>query len=117
MWMSPIATLTLSRCRHGYDPCFIDRQMAIEVFYNRLEDNSKVLVNRRVAEVKPLATGIQVTTQDGSTYTGDIAVGADGVHSTVRKIMWEIGDKLSPGYLPKSDQTGITLRPLPMKKP
>lgn len=80
--------------------------MSIEVFYDHLKDKSKVLVDKRVVEVKPLAAGVQVTTKDGSTYTGDILVGADGIHSTVRKEMWRLGDELSPGYFPKSDQTG-----------
>lgn len=92
-------------CRHGYEPVFVDRQMSIEVLYDHLKDKSKVLVDKRVVEVKPLATGVQVTTKDGSTYTGDILVGADGIHSTVRNEMWRLGDELSPGYFPKSDQT------------
>lgn len=80
--------------------------MAIQVFYDHLQNKSKVLTDKRVASVKQLKDGIQVTTKDGSTYTGDILVGADGVHSTVRKEMWRLADELSPGYIPKSDQTG-----------
>ncbi|KAB2573273.1 FAD binding domain containing protein [Lasiodiplodia theobromae] len=94
--------------RHGYDPVFIDRQMAIQVFYDHLQNKSKVLTDKRVASVKQLKDGIEVTTKDGSTYTGDILVGADGVHSTVRKEMWRLADELSPGYIPKSDQTDVT---------
>ncbi|GME33552.1 FAD binding domain containing protein [Neofusicoccum parvum] len=94
--------------RHGYDPVFIDRQMAIQIFYDKLKNKSKVLTDRRVVSVKPLSTGVQVTTQDGSTYNGSILVGADGVHSAVRKEMWRLGDELSPGYFPKSDQTDVT---------
>ncbi|EKG19712.1 Monooxygenase FAD-binding protein [Macrophomina phaseolina MS6] len=93
--------------RHGYELIFIDRQMALEVFYNHIKDKSKVLVDKRVVTVKQLANGVQVTTKDGSTYTGDILVGADGIHSTVRKEMWRLGDELSPGYFPKSDQTSV----------
>ncbi|KAK0664378.1 FAD-dependent monooxygenase andE [Lasiodiplodia hormozganensis] len=93
--------------RHGYEPVFVDRQMALEVFYDHLRDKSKVLLDKRVLQVTPLETGVQVTTKDGSTYTGDILVGADGIHSTVRKEMWRLGDKLSPAYFPKSDQTDV----------
>ncbi|KAF8146894.1 hypothetical protein K438DRAFT_1868558 [Mycena galopus ATCC 62051] len=93
--------------RHGYGSIFIDRQMAIEVFYNNLKDKSKVLVDKRVLSVTPLANGVQVTTQDGSTYSGDILVGADGVHSTIRKEMWRLGDQISPGRFPQSDRTDV----------
>ncbi|KAK7057609.1 monooxygenase FAD-binding protein [Favolaschia claudopus] len=93
--------------RHGYGIIFIDRQMAIDVFYKKLKDNSKVLVNKRVETVTPLADGVQVTMADGSTYVGDILVGADGVHSTVRQEMWRLGEQLAPGRFPKSDKTEV----------
>ncbi|KAJ6481201.1 FAD binding domain-containing protein [Mycena vitilis] len=93
--------------RHGYGIVFIDRQMAIQVFYDNLKNKSKVLVNKCVVNTKPVANGVVVTTQDGSTYSGDILVGADGVHSTIQKEMWRLGDELSPGRFPKSDRTDI----------
>ncbi|KAJ6497585.1 FAD binding domain-containing protein [Mycena sanguinolenta] len=93
--------------RHGYGIIFIDRQMAIEVFYNNLKDKTKVLVDKRVVTVTPLANGVQVTTKDGATYTGDILVGADGVHSTIRKEMWRLGDELSPGRFPQADRNDV----------
>ncbi|KAJ6506769.1 FAD binding domain-containing protein [Mycena sanguinolenta] len=93
--------------RHGYGIIVIDRQMAIEVFYNNLKDKFKVLVDKRVVTVTPLANGVQVTTKDGVTYTGDILVGADGVHSTIRKEMWRLGDELSPGRFPQADRDDV----------
>ncbi|KAJ6489681.1 FAD binding domain-containing protein [Mycena vitilis] len=93
--------------RHGYGIIFIDRQMAIEVFHENLKNKSKVLVNKRVVNVQPVANGVQVTTQDGSIYSGDILVGADGVHSTIRKEMWRLGDELSPGRFPTADRTDV----------
>ncbi|KAJ7656534.1 FAD binding domain-containing protein [Mycena polygramma] len=93
--------------RHGYGIVFIDRQMAIQVFYDNLRNKTKVLVNKRVVNTQPVANGVVVTTQDGSTYSGDILVGADGVHSTIQKEMWRLGDELSPGRFPKSDRTDI----------
>ncbi|KAF8169976.1 hypothetical protein K438DRAFT_222830 [Mycena galopus ATCC 62051] len=97
----------VERHRHGYGLIFVDRQLAIEVFYNNLKDKSKVLVDKRVVGVTPLVNGIQVTTLDGSTYSGDILVGADGVHSTIRKEMWRLGDEISPGRFSQSDRTDV----------
>lgn len=43
--------------------------------------------------------GVVVKTSDGSSYQGDILVGTDGNHSTVRDKMWQIADELSPGWI------------------
>ncbi|KAJ7610283.1 FAD binding domain-containing protein [Mycena polygramma] len=93
--------------RHGYGILFLERQLAIEVFYGNLKNKSSVLVNKRAVSVQPDANGVSVTTQDGSTYSGDILVGADGVHSTIWKEMWRLGEELSPGRFPQSDRTDI----------
>jgi 2-polyprenyl-6-methoxyphenol hydroxylase-like FAD-dependent oxidoreductase len=72
----------------GYSPVFVDRQMIIQVLYDKLPDKSKVLTNKGVTEVRQSTGGVEVVTADGETYHGDILVGADGIHSTVREEMW-----------------------------
>lgn len=66
---------------------FLDRRMVIQVLYDTIQDKSKVLTSKRVTAVENMDTSIMVTTRDGSTYSGDILVGADGIHSTVRQQM------------------------------
>lgn len=39
---------------------------------------------------------VHVQAEDGSSYTGEIVVGADGVHSAVRKEMWRDGLESDP---------------------
>lgn len=56
--------------------------------YGCLKDKKKVLINKRVAKIDMSDTGVKVTTTDGDTFSGDILVGADGVHSVVREAMW-----------------------------
>ncbi|KAH7063241.1 FAD binding domain-containing protein [Macrophomina phaseolina] len=93
--------------RHGYDVIFVDRQMVLQELYNHIKSKEKVLVNKRVVEVHMQSSGVTVTAKDGTTYEGDILVGADGVHSTVRREMWRIADQVSPGYIPASEHTAI----------
>lgn len=46
----------------------------------------QLLTNKAVVRVtEPDARSVRVECADGSTYTGDVLVGADGLHSTVRK--------------------------------
>lgn len=72
-----------------------------------------MMLNKHVTTVAQRASGVQVTLRDGSSYVGDILVGADGVHSTVRKEMWRIAESTRPGYIPESEMTGKWLRRTP----
>ncbi|KAL0578962.1 hypothetical protein V5O48_003054 [Marasmius crinis-equi] len=87
--------------RFGYKPVFVDRRMVVRVLYKNIRDKSKCLVNKRVNRLEQVEGGVTVYTKDGSSYTGSILIGADGVHSTIRREMWRIADSVSPGYFPK----------------
>ncbi|PNP78992.1 hypothetical protein FNYG_07654 [Fusarium nygamai] len=90
--------------RHGYPTIFIDRQMLMQVLYNKLESKASVHAGQKVVSVLELDNGIQVTTDKGKAFEGDILVGADGIYSTVRKEMWRIA---SPGYFPADEWSSV----------
>ncbi|TIC96060.1 FAD-dependent monooxygenase andE [Colletotrichum higginsianum] len=71
--------------RLGYGLIFLDRRMVIEVLYNHILDKSKVITSQKVVSVESYAEGVKVLTNEGSEFTGDMVLGCDGVHSTVRK--------------------------------
>ncbi|KAK1688876.1 hypothetical protein BDP55DRAFT_766282 [Colletotrichum godetiae] len=58
----------------------------------RLEEETgypcNVLPNKCVIDVETTESGVAAHTRDAATYTGDILVGADGVHSIIREEMW-----------------------------
>ncbi|KAJ3952413.1 hypothetical protein N0V92_011160 [Colletotrichum tropicale] len=91
------------RERHGYDTVFVDRQMILEVLWRNLKNKDNILVNKKVTKVELEPSRVKVETGDGSSYYGDILVGADGVHSKVRNEMWRLADVLEPGYIPASE--------------
>jgi 2-polyprenyl-6-methoxyphenol hydroxylase-like FAD-dependent oxidoreductase len=66
---------------------FLDRHSFIQFLYDHIQDKSKVLTRKRVARVETGEVDARVVTTDGSVYVGDIVVGADGIHSTVRREM------------------------------
>ncbi|ENH71781.1 Zeaxanthin epoxidase, chloroplastic [Fusarium oxysporum f. sp. cubense race 1] len=92
--------------RHGYPTIFIDRQMLMQVLYDKLESKASVYPGQKVVSVLALHNGIQVTTDKGRVFEGDILVGADGIYSTVRKEMWRIANETSPGYFPATILVG-----------
>ena len=53
------------------------------------EAQAKLLPNKKVTGFTTDDDGVTVTCADGSTYSGTIIVGADGAHSTVRRLMRE----------------------------
>ncbi|KAG7054522.1 hypothetical protein JMJ77_0007002 [Colletotrichum scovillei] len=88
----------------GYPMIFIDRQMLIQVLYENLKHKDRVLTSQRVVSVEFTKSGAHVTTKDNKVFSGDIVVGADGIHSTVRKEMWR---QAPTGYFPLDEESKV----------
>ncbi|KAF2014167.1 FAD binding domain-containing protein [Aaosphaeria arxii CBS 175.79] len=86
--------------RLGYSPILLERQMLIQVLYDNLKDKSRVLPSKGVVNIVQDMNGVRVTTRDGTIFTGEMLVGADGIHSIVRREMWRMADAERPGYFP-----------------
>lgn len=97
----------MSRPRHEYPVIFIQRQMLVQALYKNLRCKHKVLVQKRLVQVQHLDHGVQAITKDGNTYTGDIIIGADGMHSVVRKQMHILGNASSPGYFDRDEYSSM----------
>ncbi|GAB7352388.1 hypothetical protein MBLNU459_g2821t1 [Dothideomycetes sp. NU459] len=93
--------------RHGYPITFLDRQMMLQVLYDNIQDKTKVLTNKQVKRVDLQDDGVSVLTSDGNTYRGDILIGADGIHSSVRGEMWRIANEVSPGWIPADEPSSV----------
>lgn len=65
----------------------MERKQVLEALYSTISDKSKVLINTGVASYTEQDDKVTVVVEDGTTYEGDIFIGADGIHSTVRKLM------------------------------
>ncbi|MBE3049704.1 hypothetical protein IMZ48_45850 [Candidatus Bathyarchaeota archaeon] len=75
--------------------------MLLQILYDNLHFKDRVLTEKRVNHVEMDANQATAYTKDGSSYSGDILIGADGVHSAVRSEMWrnasEAGSELFKG--------------------
>ncbi|KFA74418.1 hypothetical protein S40288_03978 [Stachybotrys chartarum IBT 40288] len=94
--------------RHGYGLLFFERTSLLEILFDRVKHKEKVLVNKKVHSVDLVSGGVHVKTADGDIYPGSILVGADGVHSAVRKVMTSLGQKLEPGYFTGREEDEVT---------
>ncbi|KAI5362502.1 putative FAD-binding domain, FAD/NAD(P)-binding domain superfamily [Septoria linicola] len=86
----------LLRSHFGYQLVFIDRQQLIQILYDNLKNKNRVLVNQEINRVESHDKGVRVTTSNGQIFTGKVIVGADGIHSAVRKEMWRLGSQADP---------------------
>ncbi|KAI4929261.1 uncharacterized protein J4E92_004925 [Alternaria infectoria] len=68
------------------------------------DDTMQAVSKLRLERIEQTDTGVRVHLADGSTEEGDLVIGADGVHSHVRKLMWDHADKFEPGSIPETDK-------------
>lgn len=68
-----------------------------------MHNKDKVLLQKQFVKLEHSDNKVAATRQDGCTYEGGALVGADGMHSLVRKEMHRLAHKLSPGYFDKDE--------------
>lgn len=85
----PNITLTTFSFRHAYPGAFLARQSILEILYKHLGKRQEaILTGKKVVSVEHFDTHVAVHCSDGSSFNGDLVVGADGIRSRVRQLMW-----------------------------
>ncbi|KAJ5952743.1 uncharacterized protein N7479_011156 [Penicillium vulpinum] len=92
---------------HGYPVVFLDRRMLIQVLYEKIQDKSKVITSQRVESIENGTSSATVTTTTGQVYTGNMMVGADGIHSKVRQEMWKAAKKIDPTWIDPAEESAL----------
>ncbi|KAL2075500.1 hypothetical protein VTL71DRAFT_443 [Oculimacula yallundae] len=87
----------LIESRTGYPSSFVRRSHLLKVLSDNIPDKSKIHLSKKVTKIDHTESEVVVHCQDGSSFSGEIVVGADGVHSTVKSMMQDHIDKVSPG--------------------
>lgn len=80
--------------------------MLLQVLYDNIKDKSKVITRARVTKIRTTNDGAAAMTINNDVYEGDIVIGADGIHSTVRSEMWKLAQKLRPNWFDPSEEEG-----------
>ena len=68
-----------------------------------MQHKENVLAGKNIVNITKASSSVEVVTQNGETFSGDILVGADGIHSSVRSLMWNLANKVQPGYFPHDE--------------
>lgn len=75
---------------------FLERKAYLQVLYDNIRDKSRVRARVGLESFAEDDEGVTVFTSTGEEVRGSILVGADGIHSTVRKLMAESLAKSDP---------------------
>jgi len=85
---------------------FLDRSHVLRVLAKNVQDQSKILINKKVAHVEHSSSRVVVQCSDGTSYSGEIVVGADGISSKIRREMWRAAEgEISHAHKPGEDST------------
>jgi 2-polyprenyl-6-methoxyphenol hydroxylase-like FAD-dependent oxidoreductase len=66
------------------------------MLYKTQPDQSLIKPSKEAIAIEQDEYGVTVHLSDGTEERGDIVIGADGVHSRVRELMWKHINSLSP---------------------
>lgn len=86
------------RSRFGWDVYFTERQVLVETLFRRIRDKQNIVTGQKVTKIHHTDQGnkVHILTEEGGTFTADMVVGADGIHSPVRSAMWQMAAEEDP---------------------
>lgn len=87
----------------------------VDVLYQEVKDNIELRYSTSIVEVEEEETGILVTFNNGNQENFDLLIGADGIHSNVRKLVFDANnvEQLFLGYYVAALEHNV---PLEIKK-
>ena len=110
---TPCGSFTIAvTCSHvhrgstNYPVCFLDRQKVLRSLADHVHNQQRVLLNKKVTEIDHSSDRVTVHCADGTSYCGDVVVGADGIWSKVRQEMWRAREAANPGAISLEEKNG-----------
>ncbi|KAF9410568.1 hypothetical protein BGZ76_005500, partial [Entomortierella beljakovae] len=86
-----------------YEYLVCSRSGLYELLVARL-NTANVISGKKILSYEENESGVNLCCSDNSIYSGDILVGADGVHSKVRKSLYSILESNKKNVIPKLDK-------------
>ncbi|CAH0047420.1 unnamed protein product [Clonostachys solani] len=80
--------------RHGYPTLPIQRYDVLEMLYKSIPSREqRIKTGAKAISIKETDQGVEVELEDGTTETGSVVIGADGVHGITKKYIEEAVSK------------------------
>ncbi|KAE8445117.1 hypothetical protein EG329_013719 [Mollisiaceae sp. DMI_Dod_QoI] len=94
--------------RLGYICGICERMQFLRSMYGQLKDKSKIRLSKKLRHIQHNSDSVTVKCEDGTEFTGDIVIGADGIHSRTRQEMQRYAKETGPPGLLDKDESSIT---------
>ena len=87
--------------RYGFPYFVMHRHDLLQVLLEAAQAEARIALApaKEVVAIEDLGDRAAVTCADGSRYTGDVLVGADGLHSAVRRFVHDDGEPIPSAYV------------------
>ncbi|KAK8012296.1 FAD/NAD(P)-binding domain-containing protein [Apiospora marii] len=92
------------RSRTGYTTLTLERRKLLKSLYTTLKHKERIHEHSRVRQISEANGATKVTLEDGTEHEGDLVVGADGVHSLCRELMWKKANETIDGYISAAEK-------------
>ncbi|KAI2617412.1 FAD binding domain protein [Hypoxylon sp. NC1633] len=92
---------------HGADLLPLERREFLQLLYDGLPDKTPIRNSIIIKDVKEVIDGVEVTLADGTVEKGDMLLGCDGVHSSMRSFMWHYANKDIPGFITDKEKNAF----------
>ncbi|KAI1381392.1 FAD binding domain protein [Hypoxylon crocopeplum] len=92
---------------HAADLLPLERREFLQILYDGLPDKTPIRTSVTIKDVKEVMDGVEVTLADGTVEKGDMVLGCDGVHSSMRNYMQYFANKEIPGFITEKEKNAF----------
>ncbi|KAK2596121.1 hypothetical protein QQS21_006468 [Conoideocrella luteorostrata] len=92
---------------NGFEYVTLERRKFLKILQEQHPDPQKIWEGKKVIEVLDTGTNILAKLDDGTVEEGDMLIGCDGVHSTVRELMWRNANVAVPNLITTREKTSL----------
>ena len=90
----------------------LERRQFLQDLYDTLPDKTPIKTSAVIEDIQQDEYGVEVLLSNGQVERGDLVMGCDGVHSFMRRTLWEHANKTALSLITVEEKLNRSLQPL-----